>query len=45
VDTFVERIPYAETRTYVIKVMGNVARYGFLSRGDTGVPPVKLALE
>ena len=45
VDTFVERIPYAETRTYVVKVMGNVARYGYLSRGDTGVPAVKLALE
>jgi soluble lytic murein transglycosylase len=45
VDTFVERIPYAETRTYVVKVMGNVARYGYLSRGDTGVPQVKLALE
>ncbi|MGH7435649.1 MAG: transglycosylase SLT domain-containing protein [Polyangiaceae bacterium] len=43
-DTFVERIPYKETREYVVRVMGNFARYGFLGQGDAGVPEVELAL-
>jgi soluble lytic murein transglycosylase len=41
-DLFVERIPYAETRTYVARVMGNVARYGYMRSGDVGVPAVNL---
>jgi len=43
-DLFVERIPFAETRTYVARVMGNVARYGYLRAGDAGVPAVQLDL-
>jgi soluble lytic murein transglycosylase len=43
-DTFVERIPFKETREYVARVMGNFARYGYLARGDAGVPVVELAL-
>jgi soluble lytic murein transglycosylase len=43
-DTFVEHIPYKETREYVVRVMGNLARYGFLDRGDAGVPDLDLAL-
>jgi soluble lytic murein transglycosylase len=43
-DTFVEHIPYKETRDYVIRVVGNMARYGYLGAGDEGVPAVGLAL-
>ncbi len=43
-DAFVERIPYAETRDYVARVMGNLARYGYLRDGEAGVPKVTLAL-
>jgi soluble lytic murein transglycosylase len=43
-DTFVERIPYKETRDYVVRVMGNYARYGYLASGDAGVPAVALPL-
>lgn len=43
-DTFVERIPFKETREYVARVMGNFARYGYLAGGDAGVPVVELAL-
>jgi soluble lytic murein transglycosylase len=43
-DTFVERIPFKETRDYVARVMGNFARYGYLAGGDAGVPTVELAL-
>jgi soluble lytic murein transglycosylase len=42
IDLFVERIPFTETRTYVVRVMGNVARYGYLRTGESGVPVVKL---
>ena len=45
VDMFVETIPYLETRGYVVRVMGNVARYGYLAKGDAGVPSVPLAIE
>jgi peptidoglycan lytic transglycosylase len=41
-DLFVERIPYTETRTYVARVMGNVARYGYLRAGEAGVPVIHL---
>ncbi|MGH7272019.1 MAG: transglycosylase SLT domain-containing protein, partial [Polyangiaceae bacterium] len=44
IDTFVERIPYAETRDYVARVMGNLARYAYLSGGEAGVPRLDLAL-
>ena len=44
-DLFVERIPYAETRTYVARVMGNLARYGYLRSSDAGVPALQLTLD
>ena len=44
-DTFVERIPYRETRDYVTRVMGNLARYGYLALGEEGVPHVSLELK
>ncbi len=43
-DLFVERIPFTETRTYVARVMGNVARYAYLRGGDAAVPVVQLDL-
>ncbi len=42
-DAFVEAIPYAETRLYVVKVMSSMARYGYLTAGDAGVPVIDLA--
>lgn len=42
-DVFVARIPYDETREYVERVLGNLARYAYLSGGDAAVP--KLALD
>jgi soluble lytic murein transglycosylase len=44
-DTFVERIPYKETRDYVARVMGNFARYAYLADGDGGVPRVDLEIK
>ncbi len=41
-DAFVEAIPFAETRGYVVKVMENFARYGYLDRGELGVPKIEL---
>jgi soluble lytic murein transglycosylase-like protein len=43
-DSFVERIPFKETRDYVARVMGNLARYGYLVSGAQGVPEVELSL-
>lgn len=43
-DTFVERIPFKETRDYVGRVMGNLARYGYLAQGEAGVPCIDLDL-
>jgi soluble lytic murein transglycosylase len=43
-DTFVERIPYKETREYVAKVMGNLARYGYVLGGEHGVLTIGLGL-
>ena len=37
-DVFVETIPFLETRGYVVRVMGNLARYGYMERGEAGVP-------
>jgi len=44
-DVFVETIPFLETRGYVVRVMGNLARYGYLARGEAGVPAVELDLK
>jgi soluble lytic murein transglycosylase len=43
-DVFVERIPFVETRVYVGRVMGNLARYAYLKSGEAGVPKIALAL-
>lgn len=43
-DVFIEAIPFIETRGYVARVMGNLARYGYLDRGDGGVPAITLEL-
>lgn len=42
IDVFVETIPFVETRGYVVRVMGNLARYGFMERGEGGVPAIDL---
>ncbi|MBK9264837.1 MAG: transglycosylase SLT domain-containing protein [Polyangiaceae bacterium] len=42
VDLWVARIPYDETRNYVARVMGNLARYQWLSGGDDAVTPLPL---
>lgn len=44
-DTFVERIPFKETRDYVARVMGNLARYGYMAGGEGGVPVVELEVK
>jgi soluble lytic murein transglycosylase-like protein len=44
-DTFVERIPFDETREYVARVMTNFAHYGYLARGSEGVPRIELDLK
>jgi soluble lytic murein transglycosylase-like protein len=44
-DTFVERIPFKETRDYVARVMGNLAHYAFLAGGEAAVPKLDLALK
>jgi soluble lytic murein transglycosylase len=43
-DSFVERIPFKETRDYVARVMSNLARYGYMADKDAGVPDVQLDL-
>jgi soluble lytic murein transglycosylase len=43
-DLFVARIPFAETRTYVHRVMGNLARYLYLDGGSGAVPEISLDL-
>ena len=45
VDVFVEAIPFIETRGYVVRVLGNLARYGYLDRGEAGVPTIALSLK
>jgi soluble lytic murein transglycosylase len=44
-DVFVETIPFLETRGYVVRVMGNLARYGYMERGEAGVPQIALDLK
>jgi soluble lytic murein transglycosylase len=43
-DVFVARIPYAETRTYVQRIVGNLARYSYLHGGEDAVPELTLSL-
>jgi soluble lytic murein transglycosylase len=43
-DLWVARIPYAETRGYVSRVIGNLARYTYLHGGEDAVPRLALAL-
>lgn len=43
-DLFVARIPYEETRGYVIRVLGNAARYQYLEGGESAVQLPALAL-
>lgn len=45
IDLFVDTIPYAETRGYVLRVMGNLARYAYLSAGEAGIPAVSLSIQ
>ncbi len=45
VDVWAARIPYAETRQYLVRVMGNLARYTYLTGGEAGVLPVPLAID
>jgi soluble lytic murein transglycosylase len=44
-DVFVETIPFLETRGYIVRVMGNYARYGFLAHGEAGVPSLVLDIK
>jgi soluble lytic murein transglycosylase len=44
-DLFVARIPYDETREYVERVVGNLARYAYLSGGNATVPKLALDIE
>lgn len=41
-DVWVARIPYDETRNYVARVMGNLARYQWLSGGEAAVTEITL---
>ena len=43
-DVWVAHIPYPETRHYVWRVMGNLARYQYLAQREAGLPRVDLAL-
>jgi len=43
-DTFVARIPFGETRAYVARVMGNLARYEELIGGDAALMRLDLGL-
>lgn len=43
-DVFVGRIPYDETRGYVGRVVGNLARYAYLSGGEAAVPALSLEI-
>lgn len=43
-DLFVARIPYDETRNYVARVAGNLARYQWLSGGDAAVAQLPLEI-
>ena len=44
IDAFVARIPFEETRTYVERVLGNLARYQYLAGGAPAVSALNLDL-
>src|SRR5262249_19541738 len=44
IDVFVARIPYDETRVYVVRVLSNLARYAYLNGGEGAVPDLALEL-
>jgi soluble lytic murein transglycosylase len=44
-DIFVEAIPFVETRGYVVRVLGNMAHYGYMEHGEAGVPAIALDLK
>lgn len=44
-DIFIEAVPFVETRGYVARVMGNLSRYGYLEKGEAGVPTIALELK
>ncbi len=43
-DVWAARIPYRETRGYVARVLGNMARYAYLRGGESEVPKLPLEL-
>jgi soluble lytic murein transglycosylase len=43
-DIFIEQIPYAETRSYVISVMSNFGAYGLIRGGEAEIPSISLSL-
>ncbi len=43
-DAFVARIPFDQTRTYVERVLGNLARYQYLNGGEAAVSALNLDL-
>jgi soluble lytic murein transglycosylase len=43
-DVWVALIPFEETRTYVNKVMSNLARYAYIEGGESAVSTVDLSL-
>ena len=45
VDVWVARIPYPETRTYVLRVLGNLARYAYLEGGVGAIPALELSVD
>lgn len=44
-DVFVEAIPFLETRGYVARVLGNLARYSYMNGGEAAVPEIGLELK
>jgi len=44
-DVFVEAIPFLETRGYVARVLGNLARYAYMKGGESAVPAISLELK
>ena len=44
IDAFVARIPFDETRNYVERVLGNLARYQYLDGGEKAVSALNLDL-
>lgn len=43
-DLWVAQIPYGETRSYVARVLGNMARYTYLVGGESKIPRFPLVL-